>query len=135
MKNITDYIIESQTNVNGFVILKPGFINHYDELHSTLVNNKWDVLDTAPITLTLPQAQELYLMHKEKDFYNDLCKYMSSGKCICMKCYKKCNDPIEQMASIKDEFRKNYEKDEMRNCMHSSDSLENVKREAKIIFK
>ena len=34
----------------------------------------------------------------------------------------------------KDKVRKNWGKDEMKNGMHSSDSLENVNRESKIIF-
>ena len=42
------------------------------------------------------------------------------------------NDSL--MKEIKHHFRDKYGKDEMKNCMHSSDSLDNVKRESKIIL-
>ena len=41
---------------------------------------------------------------------------------------------IALMKEIKHHFRDKYGKDDMKNCMHSSDSLENVQREGKIIF-
>ena len=39
------------------------------------------------------------------------------------------------MDKLKDKVRDMWGKSEMRNAMHSSDSLKNVKRETKIIFK
>ena len=127
---------ESKDNyVNGFVILKPGFLDHSDEWLKILQDNEWDILDKQTLTLSKEQAEELYKMHKGKDFYDDLCKYMSSGECLCCKCYKECSDPIEDMDKIKDEIRKKWGKDDMKNAMHSSDSLQNAARESKIIFK
>lgn len=129
-------ISESKENyVNGFVILKPEFLDHSDEWLKILQDNEWDILDKQTLTLTSEQAHELYKMHKGKDFYEDLCKYMSSGKCLCCKCYKECADPIEDMDKIKDEIRKKWGKDDMKNAMHSSDSLQNAARESKIVFK
>ena len=123
MISLSQYILESKDNyVNGFVILKPEFLDHSEEWLKTL-------------KLTKEQAEEFYKMHKGKDFYDDLCKYMSSGKCLCCKCYKECSDPIEEMDKIKDEIRKKWGKDDMKNAMHSSDSLQNAARESKIIFK
>ena len=135
MISLKDYINESNVNdPNAFVILKPGFIDYFEELKDKLEESKWEILDSCQTKLSLEQAQELYKMHSKKDFYNDLCKYMSSDNCICMKCRKDCKDPIKEMTTIKDKFRDAYAKDDMRNTMHSSDSLENVKRESKIIF-
>ena len=57
------------------------------------------------------------------------------GECLCAKCYKECEDPIEQMDSLKDKVRDKWGKNDMKNAMHSSDSIENVKRESKIVFK
>ena len=42
-------------------------------------------------------------------------------------------DCANDMKKLKDKVRKNWGKDEMKNGMHSSDSLENVNRESKII--
>jgi nucleoside diphosphate kinase len=49
-------------------------------------------------------------------------------------CYKDCKDPIKDMKSIKDKVRKIWGKDDMRNAMHSSDSIDNVNREYKLVF-
>ena len=46
-----------------------------------------------------------------------------------------CKDPIKDLKKVKDEVRDKYGKDDMKNCMHSSDSKENVEREADICFK
>ena len=74
-------------------------------------------------------------MHKDKPFYDDLCKYMSSNECVCCSCYKKCDNPIKEMKDIKDIVREKWGIDDMKNAMHSSDSLENVNRENNIIMK
>ena len=135
MKSLLAYIKEDKDMYNNsFVILKPEFLSYKNEWIEMLQNNKWDILDKKQLTLSKDQAAELYCMHKGKDFYDDLCKYMSSGECLCCKCYKECNNPIEEMDKLKDQIRNKWSKDDMKNAMHSSDSLQNVKRESKIIF-
>ena len=98
MKSLLAYIKEDKDMYNNsFVILKPEFLSHKNEWIETLQNNEWDILDKKQLTLSKDQAAELYSMHKGKDFYDDLCKYMSSGECLCCKCYKECNNPIEEI--------------------------------------
>lgn len=133
--NKTFFVKEShECQMNGFCILKPEFLDHEDDFLKMLTNNGWQIVQKDRRTLTDKEAQELYKMHKEKDFYKDLCKYMSSGDCLCCSCYKDCKDPIKDMQAIKDKVRATWGKDEMKNGMHSSDSLENVNRETKLIF-
>ena len=79
-----------------------------------------------------PEKNGKKITQNLKDFYKDLCDYMSSGECLCCSCHKDCEDPIEDMKKLKDKVRENWGKDEMKNGMHSSDSLENVNRESKI---
>jgi len=122
------------SKLNGFVILKPEFLDHEEDFYTLLKNNGWDIIQKVKRTLSKEEAEELYKRHKEKPFYNDLCKYMSSGDCICCICHKDCKDPIKDMDAIKDKVRKIWGKDKMRNGMHSSDSLDNVNRESKLIF-
>ena len=128
------YFIENANTINGFVILKPEFLDHEEEFIKLLNNNGWDVIQKQKRTLTGDEAGELYKMHKDKDFYKDLCKYMSSGDCLCCMCYKDCKDPIKDMDALKDKVRKTWGKDDMKNAMHSSDSLQNALRESKIVF-
>lgn len=135
MKKLSTYINEQNIQngkFNGFVILKPGFCDYEDEFCKLLKAHEWKVVDKKKQKLSLKQAQNLYLPQKDKPFYNTLCDYMTSGDCVCMTCKKKCDDPIKDMDMFKAGIRDQWAKDEMKNAMHSSDSMENVARESDI---
>lgn len=139
MKHLIDFIAEEfavPTNtigeINGFAILKPGFLEHESDFIKTLSNNGWNVIEKRKKKIDLNTAKDLYSPHKDKDFYNDLCKYMSSDEALYCTCHKDCENPIKDLKSVKEKVRKAWGKNEMENAMHSSDSLENVKRESKI---
>ena len=133
MKKFSTFILEADNiKLNGFCILKPEFLEHEEDFLALLKNNGWKIVQKKKLLLTKEQASNLYSPHKDKDFYKDLCDYMSSGECLCCSCHKDCENPIEDMKKLKDKVRENWGKDEMKNGMHSSDSLENVNRESKI---
>lgn len=138
MISLTQYILmeskKKEVPSNGFAILKPGFLDLQDDFEKKLADSGWTISDITKVKMSKEEAKELYKPHEKKDFYNDLCDYMSSGKCICYKLYKDCDDPIKDLESVKDEVRDKWGKDEMKNCMHSSDSEDNVERESKICF-
>ena len=135
MKHIIDYINEALGGeVNGFCILKPEFLDHSDDFCAMLTNNSWKIVQKQVRTFLPEEAKELYISKKDETYYDDLCKYMSSGDSLSCMCYKDCKDPINDMNTIKDKVRKAWGKDEMKNAMHSSDSLENVDREYKLVF-
>lgn len=153
MKSLTQFILENtaepvqreiDTNVkdgvgvtdliNGFVILKPEFLDHTEDFCNMLKNNGWNIIQKQQKKLTKDEAKELYKMHKDKPFYKDLCDYMASDDCLCCSCHKDCKDPIADMKKIKHKVRDAWGKDEMRNGMHSSDSLYNINREANLVF-
>lgn len=144
MKSLINYLFEYLSIPNdatGFTIIKPGFVNYASEIHEYITKKGFIMNDhTNPKRITLKQAQDLYSPHKDKDFYKDLCEYMTSNDIIAAvwvsdKEKHKGINPIKLMEEIKNHFRDKYGLGEMENCMHSSDSLENVKREAKIIMK
>ena len=135
MKGLAQYISESWDELNGFAILKPEFLSKEEQWIDMLKNNGWQIIKKVKKKLSLEEAKELYSPHKGKKFYDDLCKYMSSGECVCVSCHKDTTSPIADMDKLKDKCRKAWGKDEMRNAMHSSDSLENIKRESNICLK
>jgi len=135
MKSLQQFIIEAATEVNGFCILKPGFLDHEDDWYKMLQNGGWQIVQKKNLKMDHDLAANLYSCHKDKDFYNDLVDYMASDNCICCLCHKDCADPIKDMKSLKNKCRDAWGKDEMKNGMHSSDSLDHVKRETKLIFK
>ena len=134
MKTLIQFIKEQNAELNAFVILKPEFLKYEQQWLDMLKNNDWQIIQKKKLKLTHAQAEELYKMHKDKDFYKDLCNYMSSDDCICCTCHKDCKDPINEMKKLKDKARDAWGKSEMKNAMHSSDSLKNVERESKIVF-
>lgn len=139
MRHIIDILEEAipdcnLDNANGFCILKPGFSEYTDEFIGLLGANGWKVLKKINKKLSKNEAQELYKMHSNKSFYDKLCNYMSSDNCLCIACKKKTKDPIGDMDKFKDKFRNMYGKNDMENGMHSSDSIDNLHREIKLIF-
>lgn len=136
MKDLTEYITESRTGhiYNMFTILKPGFTSKLPDFVQRLTENGWAIIKFKNIKITPEDAGKLYLPHKDKPFYNDLCKYMSEGDSSIFCVYKDVKDPVRNMDALKDKIRKEWGKDEMRNAMHSSDSPENVRREAALFF-
>ena len=135
MKTLSSFISESLDLQREFVILKPEFTDKDRDFEELLNNHGWKVIQKKKQTLTKEKAEKLYAMHKHKPFYDALINYMSSGPCVCYSVFtddKTKKDPIKDMDRIKDEVRKVWGKDDMKNAMHSSDSQENVERETNI---
>lgn len=133
MKTLTDIISDfHKPDANGFVILKPGFTQYKDQFLNILNDNGWKVLDTTLRKLTPEEVEQLYKDKKGEPYYDDLCKYMICDDCLCCSCYKDCEDPIKDMNELKEIVRNQWADDKLHNAMHSSDSMDNVKRECKI---
>lgn len=126
--------INRNNKPNAFVIIKPGFLSKKEQFENILKNDDWNIISTNEITLSLEQAKELYKSKSKEKYYDDLCEYMSSEKCRYYILFKECEDPISDMNDIKDTCRKKWGKDDMKNFMHSSDSLRNVRRESSIVI-
>lgn len=135
MKRLTALIeTQSTDTINGFVIIKPGFLAYKDQIMTLLKNNGWRVVQQGELRLSKKQAEELYRDHKGKGYYDSLCSYMCSGPCACFSCCKDCTDPIKDMSALKEKVRGRWGQDEMKNVMHSSDSTDNAARESKVVF-
>ncbi|MEJ5285729.1 MAG: Nucleoside diphosphate kinase [Candidatus Kapaibacterium sp.] len=92
--------------------------------------------------LTKSQAMAFYEVHKEKPFYNDLVKYMTSGPIVPIALEKEnavedfrkligSTDPTKaEEGTIRKLFGTNIE----RNAIHGSDSAENGEREVLFFF-
>jgi nucleoside-diphosphate kinase len=92
--------------------------------------------------LTAERAGEFYAVHKERPFYNDLCKYMSSGAIIPMILEKEnavadfrkligaTNPANAEDGTIRKLFARSVES----NAIHGSDSDENAAIEGNFFF-
>ena len=92
--------------------------------------------------LTPERAGEFYEVHKERPFYNDLCKYMSSGPIIPIILEKEnavadfrtligATNPANADAGT---IRKLFAKSIEANAIHGSDSDENAEIEGNFFF-
>lgn len=119
-----------------FVIVKPGFLNLTDIILKRFVEDGWEIDKTIVKKLQSKEAQELYKVHRKKDFYKPLCEYMSSDitRAFILKKEPNGKNPFKEVAAIKDEIRDKYGESDMRNVLHSSDKFESMMHEAPIYF-
>ena len=138
MKTLKDYIKDNIDEYAWiFTVVKPGFLEKSQDIIKRFEMDGWSVWRTKPKQLLLSEAYRLYKVHKNESFYKDLCKYMSSGvsrAIIFKKDGKVDDDMFNEVKKIKDEIREKYGESDMRNVLHSSDSLEHMKEEASIYF-
>ena len=136
MKTLKEYINESlQSRV--FVVVKPGFLDLSQDIISRFKEDGWEMERTIIKQLLPQESRRLYSVHKHEDFYKDLCKYMASGPCraiIFVNIKENPHDPFASVKVIKDEIRDKYKESDMRNVLHSSDSIDAMAKESSIFF-
>ena len=116
------------------VVIKPGFENLLGTLCDLFKQKGYKIVKTKTKQLLLSEAKELYKVHAKEDFYEDLCKYMSSGLSTAMILYKKSDDIFKDFENLKDKIREEYGESDMRNVIHSSDSYKNFTHESQVYF-
>jgi len=131
-------------NNRTFAIIKPDAVkNKYTgKIYNHITEAGFNVLASKLIKLSLEQAQEFYSIHKEKPFYDELTKFMSSGKCMVLALEKEnaveewrftigATNPEEAKEGT---IRKLYASSLGENAVHGSDSDENAKKEISFFF-
>lgn len=129
--------IYNKENQRIFTVIKPGFLHHAKNIIEIFQKSGWEVSKLRTKQLLRKEANKLYGVHKKESFYNDLCKYMSSGPslAIIFTRDKPNNDKIyKEVSEVKDSIRKKWGESEMRNVLHSSDSYEHMLKEMSIYF-
>lgn len=124
-------------NYNILVIVKPGFLKDIQYIIKQYTDKGWKVNRIRTKQLLLDEAKRLYAPHKDKDFFKDLCVYMSSAPTTAILLIKDepfSNKMFKETDKIKDRIRKKIGEDEMKNAVHSSDSLERLQIERGIYF-
>lgn len=100
------------------------------------------VVAIKKIQLTPDRAGEFYAVHKERPFYNDLCKYMSSGPIVPMilekdnavEDFRKLIGATDPTKAADGTIRKLFAKSIEANAIHGSDSDENAIIESNFFF-
>jgi nucleoside-diphosphate kinase len=127
-----------------FTIIKPDSVEkgNFGRIISRIESEGFRVIGVKKMSLTEKQAQAFYSVHKERPFYGDLVKYMTSGS-VYVAALEKDNavadlrklmgatDPQKADAGT---IRKDFGDSIERNAIHGSDSDENAKGEISFFF-
>jgi nucleoside-diphosphate kinase len=127
-----------------FTMIKPDAVadNHIGGILSMIEQGGFRIVELQKVTLTPERAGEFYAVHKERPFYNDLVKYMSSGP-IVAAILEKDNAVADFRTLIgatnpanaeEGTIRKKYAKSIEANAVHGSDSDENAQIEGAFFF-
>ena len=126
-------------------IIKPDAVerNLDNEIKEMFKNKGFKILKEKKILIEKSEAEKFYKVHETKPFYDDLCKYLSSGPIVVMILEK--NGAVlenrELMGSTNPKeardgtIRKKYGISIDKNSVHGSDSIENAKIEIDFFFK
>ena len=126
-------------------IIKPDAVerNLQDEIKNEYNKNGFVISKEKKINISKQEAEQFYKVHETKPFYNDLCKYLSSGPIIVMSLQKKnavldnrklmgtTNPKEAEKGTLREKYGISIEK----NSVHGSDSIESAKIEIDFFFK
>ena len=125
-------------------IIKPDGVskNIIGAIFQRFENAGLKIVNLKRLTLTTEEAGDFYNMHKERPFYPELVKFMTSGPCIPfvvkgnnailkVRELMGATDPSEaETGSIRADFADSID----RNIIHGSDSKESAQREISFFF-
>jgi nucleoside-diphosphate kinase len=92
--------------------------------------------------MTKRQADELYGIHRNKDFYEDMVDMMTRSPIVAMvlvgfdvvEHVRNLNGDTHPLKAVPGTIRGDFAMRVQRNCVHASDSLENAEKEIPIFF-
>ena len=127
-----------------FTIIKPDSVEkgNFGKMISRLEAEGFRILGVKKIALGEKQAQAFYGVHRERPFFGDLVRYMTSGPVYVVALEKEgavpalrslmgATDPAKaEEGSLRKEFGESIE----RNAIHGSDSDENARNEIAFFF-
>lgn len=125
-------------------LIKPEALaaNHVGEILARFEKGGLCVAGIKTLKLSKQQAEKFYEVHKERPFYTDLVKYMSSGPIVAVVLEGK--DPVTKARAIMGAtdpkkaapgtIRADFGVSIQENAVHGSDSAENAKKEIAFFF-
>lgn len=127
-----------------FSMLKPGVLQdrQVGRIMAQIEDNGFEIKALKRTQLTLEDAETFYAIHQERPFYEELCKYMTSGPIVAMVLAKPnavadfraligVTNPAEAAPGT---IRKQFGKSIDANAIHGSDSDETAATEIALLF-
>ena len=127
-----------------FTMIKPDAVreNHIGGILGMMEAGGFRVVELLKLALTPERAGEFYAVHKERPFYQDLVRYMSSGPIVAavlekdnaVADFRTLIGATNPAQAAEGTIRKKYAKSIEANAVHGSDSDENAQIEAHFFF-
>tara|TARA_Y100000768_G_C23795700_1_gene594700 strand:+ start:245 stop:655 length:411 start_codon:yes stop_codon:yes gene_type:complete len=125
-------------------IIKPDAVerNLSEKIKEVFLKNELKIIESKKIKLSVEEASEFYKVHQTKPFYNNLCKYLSSGPIIAMILEgedailknRKLMGATDPKKADENTIRKMYGLSIDKNSVHGSDSPDNAQKEINFFF-
>ena len=127
-----------------FAIIKPDAVknNYVGKIYNHILEKKFKVLSAKLIKMSKYQAEQFYLVHRDRPFYEELTSFMSSGRCMVLALEKE--NAVENWRNVigatnpedaqDGTIRKLYASSLGENAVHGSDSNENAEKEISFFF-
>jgi len=127
-----------------FTIIKPDAVSdgHTGAIIKQIEDAGFKIVSMKLTMLTHEKAGQFYAVHRERPFYKNLCKYMSSGAIVPMILEK--DHAVEDFRTLigstnpaeaaDGTIRKRYATSIEANAIHGSDSNENAQIESNFFF-
>ncbi len=125
-------------------ILKPDCVRRKlaGKVLDRIIDAGFDIVGMKLVHLTEAQAKKFYEVHRERPFYRDLVRFMSSGQSIALVLEKEnavaafreligATDPQEAAPGT---IRREFAESKQENVVHGSDSPENAAKEIAFFF-
>ena len=126
------------------MIIKPDAVaaRHIGEIISRVESEKFEITGLRFVHLTKSQAEEFYAVHRERPFYKDLVRYVTSGPVVvgrlerneAVEHWRKVIGATDPQKALPGTIRNLYGTNIEANAVHGSDSPENGERETRFFF-
>ena len=125
-------------------LIKPctaGNIHLTNEIFAALLSN-FSIIDRKYFQMTTGEAAEFYREHEGKDFYDRLIKFTTSGSLWAItlrgenavKEWRRLAGATNPIEALPGTIRREFGQGMPNNSVHSSATIEDAKREIKLIF-
>ncbi len=132
------------TTNKTFTMIKPDAVanGHIGAIINHITNAGFKIIALKYTRLTPEKAGEFYAVHKERPFYGQLIRFMSSGPIVvavlekenAVESFRKLIGSTNPAEAAEGTIRQKYAKSIDANAIHGSDSNENAQLEGDFFF-
>ena len=127
-----------------FAIIKPDDVKngHTGNIYDRIQKFNFKIIGAKLLRMSREQAEGFYGIHKERPFFNDLIRFMTSGPCMVLvlekenavESWRKAIGSTNPQEAEEGTIRKDFATNVQENAVHGSDSNENAQKEIAFFF-